>query len=185
MIADLTSPEYAESIRKKIDDTKTYSSFEHYGAEFRNKTEYGTSHVSIVSTNGDAISVTTSINYYYGAGLIGPRTGIIFNSGMNDFSVPNLDNLFFLPPSPNNFMAPHKRAVSSMSPTIITDSHDDVRLVIGAAGGTKIVSAVSSVRLFGFYTEIACRTFLLLELFSFVINDCCALLSGYLTNVVF
>lgn len=158
LIADLTSPEYAESIRKKIDDTKTNPTFEYYGAEFRNKTEYGTSHISIIGKNGDAISVTTSINYYYGAGLIGPRTGIIFNSGMNDFSVPNLDNLFFLPPSPNNFMAPHKRAVSSMSPTIITDSNDDVQLVIGAAGGTKIVSAVSSVSVFGFCAEFAYRT---------------------------
>lgn len=148
----MTSAEYAESIRKKIDDTKTYQTFEHYGAEFRNKTEYGTSHVSIVGTNGDAISVTTSINYYYGAGLIGRRTGIIFNSGMNDFAMPNLDNIFFLPPSANNFMAPYKRAVSSMSPTIITDSSDDVRLVIGAAGGTKIVSAISSVSFSFIYT---------------------------------
>lgn len=141
----MTSVEYAESIRKKIDDTKAYQTFDHYGAEFTNKTEYGTSHVSVVGANGDAVSVTSSINYYYGAGLIGPRTGIIFNSGMNDFAVPAFPNLFQLPPSSNNFMAPHKRAVSSMSPTIITGQDGGVRLVIGAAGGSKIVSGVSSV----------------------------------------
>lgn len=142
---NLTSPQYAEYIRKQIDDTKTYQSFEHYGAEFSNKTEYGTSHVSVVAPNGDAISVTTSINYYYGAGLIGPRTGILFNSGMDDFAISAYSNYFGQPASTNNYMAARKRAVTSMSPTIITGPDGDVRLVIGSAGGVKIISGISTV----------------------------------------
>lgn len=101
--------------------------------------------MSILAPNGDAISVTTSINFYFGAGISGKRTGIIFNSGMNDFAVPHLSNYFLIPPSENNLMQPGKQAVTSMSPTIITDQNGDVRLVIGSAGGTKIVSGISSV----------------------------------------
>lgn len=153
LIKDLTSAEYSESIRQKIDDTKTYENADHYGAEFLNRTEYGTSHVSILAPNGDAISATTSINYYFGAGISGRRTGILFNSGMNDFSVPHLLNYFLVPPSQNNLMAPGKRAVTSMSPIIVAAENGDVRLVIGSAGGTKIVSGISSVSRFNLEVE--------------------------------
>lgn len=148
MLRDLTSPEYAESIRKQINDTTTFTDSAHYGALFDNRTEYGTSHASFVAENGDAISVTTSVNYYFGSGITGKRTGIIFNSGMNDFSVPSLVNQFLVPPSPNNYIKPYKRSVSSMSPTIITDKDGNVSLVVGSAGGTKIVTGISQVNFF-------------------------------------
>lgn len=64
---------------------------------------------------------------------------------MNDFAVKNLKNQFDLPASPGNYIAPQKRATSSMSPTIVTNGDGDVRLVIGAAGGTKIISALTTV----------------------------------------
>lgn len=64
---------------------------------------------------------------------------------MNDFSIEKFDNQFDLPASPGNFIAPQKRPISSMSPIIIIDANGDVRLVIGAAGGTKIPTAISMV----------------------------------------
>lgn len=79
---------------------------------------------------------------------MGKRTGIIFNNGMNDFSVKSLKNQFDLPASPGNLIAPQKRPSSSMSPTIVTDGNGDVRLVIGAAGGTKIPTAISTVNIY-------------------------------------
>lgn len=81
----------------------------------------------------------------FGSGNVGKRTGIIFNNGMNDFGVKNLKNQFGLPASSANYIVPQKRPTSSVSPTIVTDKDGDVRLVVGAAGGTKIITSTASV----------------------------------------
>lgn len=66
---------------------------------------------------------------------------------MNDFSYPNVINYFGLPGSPNNKMEPGKRPLSSMSPAIITDGNGDVKMVVGASGGTRITTTVAQVNL--------------------------------------
>lgn len=76
---------------------------------------------------------------------MGKRTGITFNSGMKDFSVPDRKDIFNLPPSPTNFIEAQKRPMSSMSPMILSDSQGNVRMVVGAAGGSKIITAVVEV----------------------------------------
>lgn len=77
--------------------------------------------------------------------MSGKRTGLIFNNGMDDFSYPGRKlNYFNLEETPTNYPKPMKRAISSMAPLIIiNDKTNEVRMVIGAAGGSKIITAIS------------------------------------------
>ncbi|XP_026670551.1 glutathione hydrolase 1 proenzyme-like isoform X2 [Ceratina calcarata] len=143
---NLTSRILAHETRMNIDDHRTWDDPSHYGAVTMSTAEdQGTAHVSILAPNGDAVSATSTINFYFGSGVGSEGTGIILNNAMNDFGIPSAVNYFRIPPSLNNYVAPGKRPLSSMVPTIIVDSNDKVKMVIGASGGTKIITTVSQV----------------------------------------
>ncbi|KAH8387244.1 hypothetical protein KR093_005848, partial [Drosophila rubida] len=144
LVSQLNNPDSAAQKRAKINDTYVLAGPQEYGAQFSTTEDpYGTSHLAVLAPNGDAVSVTSSINYYFGSGLIGPRTGIILNNGMNDFALSN--NFFELPPSPANTIGVHKRPMSSQSPMLLADRDGNIKLAIGAAGGSKIIPAVVEV----------------------------------------
>ena len=67
---------------------------------------------------------------------------------MDDFSTPDMDNFYGLPPTPANYIKPGKRPQSSACPTIVTDGRGRVRMILGASGGSRIISAVSEVIFF-------------------------------------
>lgn len=143
--ANLTSKSFAHLTRLKINDTKTWNDPRHYGATSSASDNHGTAHVSILAPNGDAVSATSTINFYFGSGVVSESTGILLNNAMNDFGIPSTINYFGIPPSFNNYIEPGKKPLSSMVPTILVDAEGNVKIVAGASGGTKITTTVSQV----------------------------------------
>ena len=110
--------------------------------EFMKEPEH-TTHLSVVDAEGNAVSLTTTVNDNFGSGFVPPGTGIVMNNQMDDFSVqPGLPNMYGLIGSEANAIAPGKRPLSMMTPTIVRDDNGEVRLVLGAQGGPRIASAV-------------------------------------------
>ncbi|XP_074662049.1 scoloptoxin SSD14-like isoform X2 [Tubulanus polymorphus] len=141
LVNNLTSQSYATFHRNLISDNTTHEpSF--YGNQTSKLDQTGTSHFSIVAPNGDAVALTSTINFYFGSKTMGNRTNIIFNNEMDDFSTPNQTNGFGFAPSESNYIEPGKRPMSSMSPTIVTDYNGDVVDTLGASGGSKIISSI-------------------------------------------
>lgn len=106
---------------------------------------HNTTHFSIVDKAGNAVSLTYTLNDWFGARLVAPGTGILLNNEMDDFSAkPGASNMFGLVEGPNNAVAPHKRPLSSMTPTIVT-RNGKLALVVGSPGGSHIPTAVLQV----------------------------------------
>lgn len=72
-----------------------------------------------MDTDRNAVSMTTTVNYAFGAGVLSPSTGIVLNNEMDDFSMPTEVTPDKLPPAPTNFIQPNKRPLSSMTPIIV------------------------------------------------------------------
>lgn len=77
--------------------------------------------------------------------MVSNQTGIVLNDCMDGFGVPGIDSVYGIPASPANFIRPQKMPLSSMCPTILLDAENNVELLIGAAGGTRITSSVAYV----------------------------------------
>lgn len=140
----LTSADFADKIRKMIWDNATHST-PYYGPVFNHKLKTSTAHLSLLGDDGIAVAVTSTVNLLFGSGVTGKRTGILFNDEMDDFSSPNITNAFGIPPSPANFIKPGKRPMSSMCPAVLADKTKRVKLVVGAAGGSRITSATAYI----------------------------------------
>lgn len=128
-------------IRSKITDSTTHP-VAYYDPEGIESLETpGTSHVVTADKSGLAISLTTTINLYFGSRVLVPETGIIMNNEMNDFSIPNASNSFGYIPSEANYIRPGKRPLSSITPIIIDNRNGTFYVSVGAAGGSRIITA--------------------------------------------
>lgn len=81
--------------------------------------DHGTSHLSIVDSERNAVSMTSTVNAYFGSLILSPRTGVLLNNEMDDFSMPANASENSPPPAPANFVSPLKRPLSSMTPTVV------------------------------------------------------------------
>ncbi|MCL4159191.1 UNVERIFIED_CONTAM: hypothetical protein GTU68_036193 [Idotea baltica] len=102
-----------------------------------------TTHYSIVDSQGTAISATTTLNGGYGSKLYSNELGFFLNNEMDDFSAkPGIPNMFGLIGAEANAIAPEKRMLSSMTPTIV-EKNGKLYMVVGTPGGSTIITAVA------------------------------------------
>ena len=139
-IDHLLDKAYAATIRDAIDPAHASASAEPPGAGPHEGSN--TTHYSIVDGKGNAVSVTYTLNDWFGAKVTAAGTGILLNDEMDDFTVKlGRPNLYGLVQGRANAIAPGKRPLSSMSPTIVTKDGKPV-LVVGTPGGSRIITAV-------------------------------------------
>ena len=138
----LLSKDYAASIRAVIDPAKAGVSKDlkpgvapHEGSN--------TTHYSIVDSLGNAVSVTYTLNDWFGAKVTAAKTGVLLNNEMDDFTAKiGVPNIYGLVQGQANKIEPGKRPLSSMSPTIITKDGKPV-MVVGTPGGSRIITTVT------------------------------------------
>lgn len=105
-----------------------------------------TTHFSVIDRHGNAVAITTTINSSWGSRFVAEGTGVLMNNEMDDFSMqPGVPNLYGLVGAEANAIAPGKRPLSSMTPTIVRDAAGNARIVLGAAGGSRIPTTVFQI----------------------------------------
>jgi len=105
-----------------------------------------TTHLSVLDRNGNAVSLTTTLNTSFGSCILVEGAGFLLNNEMDDFAVTaGVANVYGLVGSDANVPARGKRPLSSMSPTVVRDGDGRVHMVIGAPGGPRIITAVTQV----------------------------------------
>jgi gamma-glutamyltranspeptidase/glutathione hydrolase len=138
---DMASAEWARAVHDAIGERATPSEQVSLPAAPGH-----TSHVSVVDEEGNAVSLTTTVNLPFGSGIAVPGTGILLNDEMDDFdAAPGAPNAFGLEGAGANLPAPEKRPLSSMSPTLVFGPGGGILLAVGSPGGSTIPSTVAWV----------------------------------------
>lgn len=144
-IEKLTSKEYAKTLYQKVKSGVIPSSEIKSGIESNYKESMETTHYSVVDKDGNAVSVTTTINSGFGSKVVVDGAGFLLNNEMDDFSSkPGEPNQYGLLGSVANSIEPGKRMLSSMTPTIIL-KNDKPFLILGSPGGSTIITVVLQV----------------------------------------
>lgn len=100
-----------------------------------------TTHIAIIDNQGNRVSATLTVNYWFGSAFVAGKTGVLLNDEMDDFAVaPGVPNVFGIIGSEKNKIEPHKRPLSNMAPTII--ENNDRVAILGTPGGSRIPTMV-------------------------------------------
>jgi gamma-glutamyltranspeptidase/glutathione hydrolase len=143
----LLAPAYASWRARDVDPERATASarLSPAVAAYRAEPEH-TTHVSVVDPFGGAAALTTTINSWYGSKVVVEGAGIVLNNDMDDFTAkPGTANQFGLVQGEANAIAPGKRMLSAMAPTIVLDPEGRLFLVLGTPGGSTIITTVFQV----------------------------------------
>lgn len=151
-VKQLTSRAYALSRRQEIRMDRVRTSTEVKPVDEKLLQRYtkanespDTSHLTVVDEQCNAVSLTFTINYGFGSGVVTPGTGILLNDKMDDFAAaPGVPNAYGLVGGEANAIAPRKTPLSSRTPTIVTE-YGRLRMATGAPGGSTIITTVLQV----------------------------------------
>jgi gamma-glutamyltranspeptidase/glutathione hydrolase len=147
-VGHLTEPAYHAQLARRIKPGAVLprDAYGTLGPPPEPRKDAGTTHLSVIDRDGNAVALTSTVNLGFGAHLVAGKTGIVLNDEMDDFSLqPGVPNAFGLIGNEQNAIAPRKRPLSSMTPTIAIDAAGQVRVVVGAAGGPTIITATAQV----------------------------------------
>jgi gamma-glutamyltranspeptidase/glutathione hydrolase len=144
-VSELISKQHAQKIINSLPYFLAGNSGQVSGREFVQRESEETTHFSIADEQGNAVSLTYTLNGSFGSCAVAEGTGILLNNEMDDFSIkPGIPNMFGLVGGAANAIAPGKRMLSSMTPTIVT-RNDSLLMVIGSPGGSTIITTVAQI----------------------------------------
>jgi gamma-glutamyltranspeptidase/glutathione hydrolase len=144
-VAELLAPEWIAGRRVKIGEMADVDV-----APWKPAAREGTqtTHLSVLDAEGNACALTTTINDLFGSGILVEGAGFLLNNEMDDFAVQSgIPNMFGLVGGAANAIAPKKRPLSSMAPTVLRDGGHANVMVLGSPGGPRIITAVAQVLL--------------------------------------
>ncbi len=159
-LVSLLNPKYIEKQRASIDPNKATPSSSIKPGNLTAYETMETTHYSIVDAEGNAVSVTYTLNGGFGSGVVAKGLGFLLNNEMDDFAPkPGEPNGYGLIQGEANSIAPHKTPLSSMSPTIVTKD-GKLYIVAGSPGGPTIINTVfqTIANIMGFRHERPGRT---------------------------
>ncbi|KAF7694683.1 Glutathione hydrolase proenzyme 2 [Cucumispora dikerogammari] len=130
---------YAREIYKQINNNRIKTR-EEYKMTKPFSDNFGTSQINVMDSEGRVFAINTSINLEFGGKIMDPQTGIVFNNQINDFFIPKTKENIANTELSANIATPERRPLSSMCPIILESDDEDI--VIGAAGGTRILTSV-------------------------------------------
>ncbi len=141
----LTSKDYARERIENISMQKATPSTKIYAGDPLAYESLETTHYSVIDKDGNAVSVSTTLNTSFGAGILVDGAGFFLNNEMDDFSAkPGAPNVFGLVGNKANAIFPYKRPLSSMTPTIVLKNNKPF-IIIGSPGGSRIITTVLQV----------------------------------------
>jgi gamma-glutamyltranspeptidase/glutathione hydrolase len=142
-VAGLIDKSYAAGLRKTINTDRASTSAEVRAGRPAGYESEETTHFTVVDAEGNAVANTYTLNNSYGSAAVAKGTGMLLNDEMDDFAAkPGTPNLYGLIQGERNAVAPHKRPLSAMTPTIVLRKDGSLWFTVGSPGGPTIINTV-------------------------------------------